>query len=122
MKNRKGLYLLQTMVGIVLIIIRGFVLNTEEVKMASGLFIGIGAACTALGLVWFIQSLVISESKMKKLKRQMAIEQIDERDIRIRERTGFMGVDKLIIAIAALVLVIKFVLVVFFSNYYSKSI
>jgi hypothetical protein len=34
---------------------------------------------------------------------------------------GFMGVDKVIIAIAALVLVIKVVLVIFLSNYYAKN-
>ncbi len=140
MKNKKGLYLLQTILGITFIIIGGFILNSEETKMLSGLFIGIGSAGTALGLGWFIQSLVIPESKMKKLQRQKAIEQIDERNIRIRERTGymagkiidyvfmgfilvlgFMGVDKVIIAIAALVLVIKFVLVIFLSSYYAKN-
>jgi hypothetical protein len=140
MKNKKGLYLLQTILGITFIIIGGFILNSEETKMLSGLFIGIGSAGTALGLGWFIQSLVIPESKMKKLQRQKAIEQIDERNIRIRERTGymagkitdyvfmgfilvlgFMGVDKVIIAIAALVLVIKVVLVIFLSNYYAKN-
>lgn len=140
MKNKKGLYLLQTILGITFIIIGGFILNSEETKMLSGLFIGIGSAGTALGLGWFIQSLVIPESKMKKLQRQKAIEQIDERNIRIRERTGymagkiidyvfmgfilvlgFMGVDKVIISIAALVLVIKFVLVIFLSSYYAKN-
>ena len=140
MKNKKGLYLLQTILGITFIIIGGFILNSEETKMLSGLFIGIGSAGTALGLGWFIQSLVIPESKMKKLQRQKAIEQIDERNIRIRERTGymagkiidyvfmgfilvlgFMEVDKVIIAIAALVLVIKFVLVIFLSSYYAKN-
>ena len=140
MKNKKGLYLLQTLAGITLIIIGGFVLNTEEMKMVSGLFIGIGAACTSLGIGWFIQAIVIPESRMKKMKKQKAIEQIDERNTRIRERTGymagkimdyclmgfilvlaFMGVDKLIITIAALLLVIKFVAVVLFSGHYAKN-
>ena len=74
------------------------------------------------------------------MKKQKAIEQIDERNTRIRERTGymagkimdyclmgfilvlaFMGVDKLIITIAALLLVIKFVAVVLFSGHYAKN-
>jgi len=140
MKNRKGLYILQTLAGIALIIVGGFVLNSEEMNMVSGLFIGIGSACTALGVGWFIQSLVIPEDRMKQMKKQKAVELVDERSIRVRERTGymtgkimdyvflgfililgFMGVDKLIIIIAALMLVIKFILVICFSSYYFKE-
>lgn len=139
MKNKRVLFAFQTLIGIVLLYAGGFVLTSDKVKMASGLCIGFGAALLVLGIGGFIQSLIVSTAEDDKIRRIKKIEVNDERNTRIREKTGymvsrvmnyvltifvlvlgFMGVDKLIIMLAVSLLIIEFVLVLIFSNYFAK--
>lgn len=140
MKSKKILFVIQSIAGIILLLLGGFVLTAENVKMFSGLCIGVGAAMTALGIGWFIQSLIIPAMESEEIKRINTIELKDERNTSIREKTGymvakimnylllafvlilgFMGVDKMIIIMSASLIAIEFLLVIYFSNYYSKK-
>lgn len=140
MKKRNIWYLLQAFVGIILFVVGEFGLTSENASMASGLCIGVGAAITVLDIGWFIQSLIVPAMETEKIKRIKNIEVNDERNTRIREKTGymvakimnyllllfiltlgFMGVDKLIIVIAVFLVIIELILVIHFSYYYSKK-
>jgi large-conductance mechanosensitive channel len=140
MKNKKIWFVLQSLVGIILLMIGAFVLKTKDLKTLSGLCFGIGAAMATLGIGWFIQALIVPAIESEKIKKQKKIEVNDERNTRIRQKTGymvakimnylflafilmlsFMNVDKLIINMAVFLIVIKFILVVYFSNYYTKK-
>lgn len=139
MKLKRVMFILQTAAGIILLLVGSFVLTSDKVKMASGLCIGFGAAVLVLGIGWFIQSLIISATEDEEFKRTKAIEVNDERNTRIREKTGymvakimnyvlllfiltlgFMGVDKLIIIMAVTLIIFEFVLALIFSNYFAK--
>ena len=139
MKNRKVLYVLQMALGIGLILIGNFVFVSDSVKIYSGLCIGLGSAVLALGAGWLIQSFMISAVEDAALRKFKAIQVNDERNIRIREKTGhmvarimnytlsifvltlaFMGADLIIIIMAVALIIIQFVLAVIFSNYYAK--
>lgn len=140
MRNKRVLFILQAVLGITSILVGSFVFTSDTVKMLSGLCIGFGSAILALGIGLFIQSFIFSDSEYEKVKRLKAIEVNDERNIRIREKTGyivakimnyvlvafililgFMRVDKLIIIMAASLVIIEFILVVIFSNYFAKE-
>lgn len=125
--------------GLSLLILGQFVLSHENLASYSGFCIGLGAAFAGLGVGWFIQSLIVSDKQMERIERQKNIELNDERNTRIREKTGYtvakilnyllsgyillitlLGADKTIIFLAIGVLAIEFCLVVYFSNRYSK--
>lgn len=135
----KIMFILQALLGGVLIAMSSLVFTSDSTKMLSGLCIGSGACMLVLGIGNFIRSFVVSSAENEKIKQLNHIEVNDERNTRIREKTGnmvakimnyvltafililgFMGVDKIIIIMAATLIVIEFVLVIFFSNYYSK--
>lgn len=139
MKHKRGMFALQAALGIILLLVGAFVLTADEVKMVSGLCIGLGAALLVLGIGWFIQSFIVSAAEDEEIKRIKAVEVNDERSIRIREKTGysvakimnylllvfvltlgFMGADKLIIIMACALIIIELILVLVFSNYYAK--
>lgn len=140
MKSKRALFILQALVGIALLFAGGFVFTSDKLKMVSGLCIGFGAAILVLGIGWFIQSLMVSAVETEEIKKMKKIEVNDERNIRIRERTGymvakvmnytvllfilvlgFMGADKLIIILAVVLVIIEFILVLIFSNHYTKT-
>ena len=93
-----------------------------------------------LGIGSFILSIVMPSLETAEIKKQKEIEVKDERNTAIREKAGymvarcmnhvitafililaFMGADKIIILMAASLIVIELVLTIFFSNYYSKK-
>lgn len=139
MKSKKILFILQAFIGVILLYAGGFLFTSDKVKMVSGLCIGFGAALLVLGIGWFIQSIIVPAAENEEIKKMKAIEVNDERNTRIREKTGymvakimnyvllvfiltlgFMGANKLIIILATVLLIIEFVLVLIFSNYYAK--
>ncbi|MCE1253593.1 MAG: hypothetical protein LWX83_08610 [Anaerolineae bacterium] len=141
MNNKKVLFLIEAVLGFVLLFIGFFVVNSEALKMLSGLCIGLGAALAALGTGQLLQALLIPAFEMERLKKQKEIEVNDERNIRIKEKTGyrvakimnyvlslyilvlgFMGAGLPMILLAVSLLVIEFVLVIYFSNYYARSL
>lgn len=128
-------------VGVLLLILGTAVFTSQELKMASGLCFGIGSAMLVLGIGNLLRSFIVSKDEYEKIKQVKDIEVNDERNIRIREKTGymtakvmnyvicalvlvlaFMKVDRIVIIVVASLILIEFVLVIMFSNYYSKKI
>lgn len=133
------LFVFMSIAGLILLLSGGFVFTAEEFKMVSGLCIGFGSAVLVVGIGNFLRSFMVSAMEDKKIKQLKEIEINDERNIRIREKTGymvskimnyvicvlvlalgFMNIDKIVIIMVASLLLIEFVLAIIFSNYYSK--
>lgn len=126
--------------GIILFTLGMTVLSPEEYSRISGIFIGIGVGLAATGVSLLVTS--ISNSKLPEdVKKVKEIETNDERNTLIRERAGYktctvmnyvlcifiiaiglMGADIEIILMAVAVLAIQFVLIIYYSNHYSKTI
>jgi hypothetical protein len=140
MKNKKILFILLALFGSVLLLIGIFVLTADSIKTLSGLFIGCGAAMLALGTGNFARLLIVSAITDEEIERIKNIEVNDERNIRIKEKSGymvakvmnyvlsafvlilaFMGADKIIVIMAASLIVIELVLVIIFSNHCAKE-
>ena len=138
--RKKALLTVQTAVGLALLLGGFYLMPSEEVKLFSGLCIGIGAALFALGLGGLMQQMMISAAETEEWKRVKTIEINDERNIRIKERAGYMVAKSinyllcLLILIAGFLrtdlhtilflvslLIAEFILAVFFSSYYSKK-
>ena len=126
--------------GIILFTLGMTVLSPEEYSRTSGIFIGIGVGLVAAGVSLLVTS--ISNSKLPEdVKKVKEIETNDERNTLIRERAGYrtctvmnyvlcifiiaiglMGADIEIILMAVAVLAIQFILIIYYSNHYSKTI
>src|SRR5699024_4672573 len=108
--------------------------------MFVGLCFGIGGACTALGFGSFIQGLLISDIRSKEIEEFCYIEENDERNIRIKEKSGYMTSKIMNYILCGFVLYLGFVkaplnyllpavgliiiellLVIILSNHYSKT-
>jgi len=139
-KNKIWLYVLLSALGAISVYIGGFVLVEENLKMLSGLCIGLGAAVFCLGIGNFMGALIISKTENEEIKRHKSIEVNDERNTRIREKVGakinqivvyvitvivlalgFMGTDVVIIIMLSSVLLLELVLAIVLTNYYSKK-
>lgn len=136
----KSLFVLQAVLGGILLAMSSLVFTSDSTKMLSGLCLGIGACMLVLGIGNFIRTFIVSATENEEIKRIKNIEVNDERNTRIREKTGhmvakimnyvlsafvlilgFMGADKIIIVMAASLILIEFILAIFFSNYYLKK-
>jgi uncharacterized membrane protein len=136
---RRFLFVVLSIVGVLLLIWGGFVFTSEELKMVSGLCIGFGSVMLALGIGNLLRSFMVSEMEEEKIKHLKAIEVNDERNTRIREKSGymlskimnymiyclilalgFMNVNKALLITVAFLPLVNLVLVIIFSNYYSK--
>lgn len=136
---KRVIFLFLGLAGAALLYTGGFIIKEESLKMVSGLCVGIGAAALVLGIGNFIKPFLVSPLEEEKFKKQKDIEVNDERNIRIKEKSGymvskvmnyiisclvlvmgFMNVNKLIIIMVVSLLVAELVLYVGFSNYYSK--
>ena len=135
---QKIVYTILIAAGIVLFILGFTVLSPEEYSRISGIFIGIGAGSAAAGFSLLVTS--ISNSKLPEdVKKVKEIETNDERNTLIREKAGYktciamnyvlfifivaiglMGAGIEIILMAVAVLAIQIVLVIYYSNHYSK--
>ena len=139
-KNKIWLYLLLAIIGALSFYTGGFVLVEEELKMISGLCIGLGAAVFCLGIGNFIGALIISKTQNEEITRKKDIEVNDERNIRIREKVGakinrvviytlsvivlamgFMQINILAIVMVSSVFLLELVLTIVLTNHYSKT-
>jgi uncharacterized membrane protein len=140
MNIKRVLFLFLSLGGAALLLLGGFVFTSEDVKMASGLCIGFGSAMLVLGIGNLVRSFIVSAVEDEKIKRLKAIEVNDERNTHIREKSGylagkimnymicglvlvlgFMKADKTILITVAFLPLVNLVLVIAFSNYYSKN-
>lgn len=140
MKTKRALYLLVIAAGIGLLLAALFIFNTNQTRMFSGICYGLSAAAFGLGTGWFIRSFTVSELEDAQIQKQKEIDVRDERNTRIREKTGymvakfmnyvlcafililgFMGAPPAILLMAAALIVIEFGLLIYFSNHYAKT-
>ncbi|AFM41140.1 hypothetical protein Desaci_2178 [Desulfosporosinus acidiphilus SJ4] len=138
-RNKLWLYILLTIAGAVLFYLGGFVLVSRDVKQISGLGIGLGAALFCLGIGKFFDVLLVSHTESEKMKRRIAIELNDERNIRLKEKVGakinqiliyllsllvmtmsFMGAKSVFILMVAAIMFIQLGLSIILFNYYGK--
>jgi hypothetical protein len=139
MLKKRVLLMILAIAGAALLYVGGFVINTESLKTFSGLSIGLGAAAFGLGIGGFIRSIFVSALEEEQFKRQKDIEVNDERNVKIKEKSGymvsrlmnyiisalviilsFMDVGRLAVLVLVSLLVAEFVLFIWFSNYYAK--
>ncbi|HEY5562381.1 MAG TPA: hypothetical protein VIK72_11620 [Clostridiaceae bacterium] len=133
------LFVVLSIVGAVLLLLGGLVFTAEDLKMVSGLCIGFGSVMLALGIGNLLRSFMVSAMEDEKMKHLKAIEVSDERNTRIREKSGymvskimnymicglvlalgFMNVNKTILITVAFLPLVSLVLAIIFSIYYSK--
>ncbi|MBV1821338.1 hypothetical protein L0P54_11335 [Anaerosalibacter bizertensis] len=141
MKRKKALYLGAGIVGILLIILGVYIFNLGVNEMLGGLCFGIGGACAALGIGSFIKTLLVSDTKSKDIEELYSIEKNDERNIRIREKSGYLTAQIMNYILCGFVLYLGFMkapleyllpavglivfellLIIILSNHYSKTI
>ncbi len=138
---RRFLFVGLSIVGALLLIGGVFVFTSKDLNMVSGMCIGLGSAMLALGLGNLLYSFMVPAMEDEKVKQLKSIEVKDERNTRIREKSGymiskimnymiyclilvlvFMNVNKILLVAIAFVPLINLVLTVIFSKYYSKRI
>lgn len=126
--------------GAVLILLGVLLPVADSLKMIPGLCIGFGAAGFALGIGGFVQSFLLSAVEDEEIRRVKRIEVSDERNVRIREKTGYMvakvmnyllcaavlalgflHADIWAFAMVAFLLLAELILAVFFLIHYSEK-
>jgi uncharacterized membrane protein len=141
MKKKIWLYLLLSALGAVSVYLGVFVIIAENLKMLSGLCIGLGAAVFCLGTGNAVGALVMSKTRTAEITRRKNIEVNDERNIRIKEKVGakinqimiyvlsavvlafgFMHVNIAAILIIASLFILELILAIFLTDHYSKTI
>jgi uncharacterized membrane protein len=139
MKQKNFLFVILSIVGVILLLLSSLVFKSDELKMVNGLCIGLGSAMLVLGIGKLLDSFVVSKVEDEKFKRLKAIEVNDERNTRIREKSShmtmkimnyaiyvltlilaFMKVNTIFLIICISLLLMEFISLVLFSNYYSK--
>ncbi|TAH73805.1 MAG: hypothetical protein EWM47_02410 [Anaerolineaceae bacterium] len=138
MIKNKSFYIVTMAIGVTLIVLSVF-LRGEELKVFSGLSIGIGAGLLGMSIVHLIMKRY--EEKNPELARQINIDTIDERNIIIQNRAKAKAGDItmwLIILIAIITIIIRAplwftllviaifllynIFIVYFMNKYQKEI
>ena len=138
-KNNIWLYVIGMIAGGVLLFLGRKVFVAEELKMLAGICFGFGSAFFVLGIGNLVGAFTAAKFEDQEVIRQKRIEENDERNIRILDRSrakanqvlvyilsiiilvlGFMNVELYVIILFASLLLVQFVLVIIFSNYYAK--
>lgn len=139
MVKKRLLFSAMSIVGIILLLAGGLIFTSEESKSISGMCFGFGSAILVLGIGKLIDSFIVSALEGQRIKRLKEIEVNDERNTRIREKAGYMAgkimnylisalvlvlgimrVDTAVIIMVASLLLVELVLIIAFSNHYSK--
>lgn len=139
-KYQAIVYTFLIVTGIILFTVGFTILSPEEYSRMSGVFIGIGIGLAVMSFSLLLTSILNSRlpDDIKKIKE---IEVNDERNALIREKSGYktciamsyvlcifiiaiglMGADLEIILMAVAVLAIQFILIIYYSNKYSKTL
>ncbi|WP_234121959.1 DUF2178 domain-containing protein [Clostridium hydrogenum] len=140
MKQKRFLFVILSIVGIVLLVLSSLVLTSDKLKMVNGLFSGFGSAMLVLGIGKLLESFIVSKVEDEKIKRLKEIEVNDERNTKIREKAShttlkimnyiifilililaYMKVNKIFLIICVSLIVAEFILLILFSNYYAKK-
>lgn len=140
MKQKNFLFVILSIGGAILLLLSGAVFTSDKLKMVNGLCIGFGSAMLVLGIGKLLDSFIVSEVENEEVKRLKSIEVNDERNTRIREKSShmtmkimnyiiyvltlilaFMKVNIIFLLICVSLLLAEFILIILFSNYYSKK-
>lgn len=139
MKLKRILYFILALAGLALVLAGVFLFPEEAQKRAAGLCYGIGAAAFGLGAAWFISTFFPSLNN-PDIRRRKAIEEADERNAMIRDKAGAMVEKWTTYALCAwilaegllfsdiihimpplILLILRFVLMVCYTNRYMKT-
>ncbi|WP_238881634.1 hypothetical protein [Clostridium sp. YIM B02551] len=140
MNNKKTLmYLVLLILGVAMLLLGKFIMADENIKNISGICLGFGSAFFVLGIGNLVGNFFTTRLEDEKIKKLKDIEVNDERNIRIKEKSGymvskimnfiicilvlalgFMNADRLVLILVSSLLLIEGILFIGFSNYYSK--
>lgn len=139
-KYQMIVYTLLIATGIILFTVGFTILSPEEYSRISGVFIGIGIGLAVMSFSLLL-TLILNSRLPEDIKKIKEIEVNDERNALIREKAGhktciamnyilcifiiaigLMGADLEIILMAVAVLAIQFILLIYYSNKYSKTL
>lgn len=138
-KGKIMLCVLGVVLGMASVLIGIFVLVDDSTKMISGMMLGIGSAAFALSLGGLLRAALVPKKVLEEQKQQKDIDVHDERNVRIREKTGAkinsvifylhiaiaivlsaLDVDAWVLIMIAGLLAIQVILLITLSNYYAK--
>ncbi len=139
-KYQAIVYTFLIVTGIILFTVGFTILSPEEYSRMSGVFIGIGIGLAVMSFSLLL-TLILNSRLPDDIKKIKEIEVNDERNALIREKSGYktciamsyvlcifiiaiglMGADLEIILMAIAVLAIQFILIIYYSNKYSKTL
>lgn len=139
-KYQAIVYTFLIVTGIILFTVGFTILSPEEYSRMSGVFIGIGIGLAVMSFSLLL-TLILNSRLPDDIKKIKEIEVNDERNALIREKSGYktciamsyvlcifiiaiglMGADLEIILMAVAVLAIQFILIIYYSNKYSKTL
>lgn len=139
MKSKRLLYFILALAGLALVLAGVFLFPEEAQKKAAGICYGLGSAAFGLGAAWFASTFFPSFNN-PEFKRRKAIETADERNAMIRDKAGAMVEKWTTYALSGwilaegllfsdivhilpplILLILRFVLMVFYTNRYMKT-
>ena len=141
MTNKRKLVIgAMSILGVILLLLGCFVFTSKNLIIISRLCIGFGSSMSVLGIGHLGSFFILSVVENKEMKQLEVIEMNDERNIRIKEKSsymvikimnymisvlilalGFMNVNRMILIMIASFFLVELILVIIFSNYYSKT-
>jgi hypothetical protein len=138
-KFKRFLYFILLLAGLASVLAGFFIFPEEAQKKAAGICYGLGSAAFGLGAAWFISTFFPSFND-PEARRRKGIEAADERNTMIRDKAGAMvekwttygltawimaeGLlfsDMLHILPPLILLILRFLLMVYYTNRYMKT-
>jgi len=138
---KKMLFFLEMISGVILLVLGFTYFDNENTKVISGLSFGIGIVLFIFGLSYFIINLKYSEKQINEINKQKNINVTDERNVLIKEKSSYsvsriMNYVFIILLILSFifkmnimvsffiisVIIIKLILMIIYSDYYSKQL
>jgi hypothetical protein len=124
----------------ILLLIAGIVASHDGHEAIAGSCFGLGAAATGLGIGRILLTSFRSEEEIEGAERRKKIEVEDERNVGIRNRAGsavnrittyvlciliigsaLLGADLAVILVLIALLVVRFILLVAYHDYYART-
>ncbi|MDU5011048.1 MAG: DUF2178 domain-containing protein [Clostridium botulinum] len=140
MKKERLIFSINSVLGIILILLGVSVFKSSDQGTIRKLCLAIGSVCTAFGIGSLIQELIVSTVECDEIKKKKDIEVKDERNTQIREKSAYrvsyimnyllssytiflagMKAKLIFIIPAVALIVIQLILLIYYSNYYSKT-
>ncbi|EJP6473931.1 DUF2178 domain-containing protein [Clostridium botulinum] len=139
MKGRRLIFSVNSIVGIILVLLGIFVFKDSQQDTIKKLCFAVGSICTTLGIGSLIHEWIVSITEYDDIKKIKDIELKDERNTQIREKSAyrvcrimshlfcaytlfliFMKADLIFIIPSVGLVMVQLILIIYYSNYYSK--